>query len=378
MVPSALIRARALALGFSRVGLTPARPAPRMEAYLDWVAAGRQGEMHYLARPDRLARRRDLQAILPGARTLVMVAVDYGPVGPEPQKGVGRVAAYARGADYHAALLSRLESLANWLRQQSSQPLRCRAYVDTGALLERGHAQQAGLGFIGKNTMLIHPRHGSDFFLGEILTDLEVEAYDPPGRETQCGTCARCLAACPTQAFVGPYVLDARRCISYLTIEHPGWIDRKLRPQMGQWVFGCDICRNVCPWQKFAPGAGSAPGPSWPELKPRLLWPASLGWFLNLDQAALDHAFPDTALHRTGRERLVRNACVAAGNSRDVELVPALRARLEDASPLVRGHAAWALWQVAGRAAAPWLRARLATEAESEVRDELQAGLRDA
>jgi epoxyqueuosine reductase len=234
MIPSAQIKAEAMALGFSRVGLAPARPTPHLEAYLKWVAAGRQGEMHYMARPDRLARRRDLQVILPGARTLVMVAADYGPAAPEPTAGEGRVAAYALGMDYHAALLGRLEALADWMRRQSPGSVRYRAFVDTGAVLERGHGQQAGLGFIGKNTMLIHPRRGSDFFLGEIVTDAEVEAYDQPGRETQCGTCTRCLGACPTRAFVEPYVLDARRCISYLTIEHPGWIDRQLRPQMGQ------------------------------------------------------------------------------------------------------------------------------------------------
>jgi len=372
MISSAQIKAEALALGFSRVGLVPARPAARLEAYLSWVAAGRHGEMHYLARLDRLARRRDLQVILPGARTLVMVAADYGPALPGPQPGEGRVAAYALGRDYHVAVLGRLEALADWLRQQLPHPVRCRAFVDTGAVLERGHAQQAGLGFIGKNTMLIHPRRGSDFFLGEIVTDAEVDLYDQPGRETQCGTCTRCLGACPTQAFVEPYVLDARRCISYLTIEHPGWIDRQLRSQMGQWVFGCDVCRQVCPWQKFAPGA------NWPELRPLPLWPAALSWLLSLDQAAFDEAFSGTALHRSGRQRLVRNACVAAGNSRDPELVPALRACLEDASPLVRGHAAWALGQVAGRAAAPWLAERLAREPESEARGELEACLRDA
>jgi len=372
MIVSAKIKAEALRLGFSRVGLAPARPAPRLEAYLSWVAAGCHGEMRYLARPDRLARRRDLQVILPGARTLVVVTAEYGPALPGPKPGEGRVAAYALGLDYHAAMLVRLETLAGWLRKQSPHAVRCRAFVDTGAVLERGHAQAAGLGFIGKNTMLIHPRRGSDFFLGEIVADAEVDVYDQPGRETQCGTCTRCLGACPTQAFVEPYVLDARRCISYLTIEHPGCIDRQLRSQMGQWVFGCDVCRQVCPWQKFTPGA------DWPELRPRPLWPAGLGWWLSLDQAAFDGAFRGTALHRSGRERLVRNACVAAGNNRDPELVPELRARLQDASPLVRGHAAWALGQLAGRAAAPWLAERLASEPESEVRAELEACLRDA
>jgi epoxyqueuosine reductase len=375
MISSALIKAQALALGFSRVGLTPAQPAPRVGAYLDWVAAGRHGEMHYLARPDRLARRRDPQVILPGAQTLVMVAVDYGPAEREPHKAEGRTAAYALGEDYHTGLLIRLEALAHWLEQESPNAIRQRAYVDTGAVLERSHAQQAGLGFIGKNTLLIHPRRGSDFLLGEILTEAEVDAYDQPGRETQCGTCTRCLAACPTQAFVAPYVLDARRCISYLTIEHPGWLDRKLRPLMGQWVFGCDVCRAVCPWQKFSPGADLT---AWSELKPRSLGPASLSWWLNLDQAAFDQAFRGTAMYRTGHTRLLRNACVAAGNSRDPELAPALKARLEDASPLVRGHAAWALGQVAGQAAVPWLAARLTVELDDDVRSELAACLRDA
>ncbi len=374
MLSAAHIKAQALQLGFSLVGLAPARPAPHLEAYLQWVQAGWHGEMHYLARADRRARRQDLNVILPGAKTLIMVGVDYaappgsGPAGPaEPD-----IAAYARGQDYHPAMLQRLEALAAWLRAHSEGPLQCRCYVDTGALLERDHAWQAGLGFIGKNTLLIHPRRGSDFFLGEILTDLEVEVYDPPLPETMCGTCTRCLAACPTQALVRPYALDARRCISYLTIEHPGWVDRALRPQVGIRIFGCDACREVCPWQRFVRPA------AWPEFQAggRGLptWQAGL----ELDEAAFDRAFAGTALRRLGRDRLVRNLCVAAGNSGNLALLPHLRGRLSDASGLVRGHAAWALARLAGSAAAPWLAEALRVEVEDDVRRELQAGLQDA
>src|SRR5579864_349782 len=243
-------------LGFNRVGLIRAAPSPQLNAYLGWLEAGHHGTMGYLSRPDRIARRQDLNVILPGARTLILVGLDYHTL-RLPQEVVddprrGRIAAYAWGADYHQVLIARLQSLADWLQTTSNWPATSRVYVDTGAILERSHAQQAGLGFVGKNTMLIDPRGGSYFFLGEVLTDLEMEVYDSPGRETQCGSCQRCLMACPTSAFPQPYSLDARRCISYLTIEHKGLIDFELRPLMGNWVFGCDVCQAVCPWNRFA------------------------------------------------------------------------------------------------------------------------------
>ena len=367
-----MVRAQARALGFTQVGLAPAGPAPHLDAFLRWVAAGRHGEMHYLARPDRLARRQDLNVILPGVKTVIAVGVGYTPPDGTEAKGAARMATYAWGQDYHAALLRRLEDLAAWLQRQGDGSIRCRAYVDTGALLEREQAQQAGLGFIGKNTMLIDPRRGSDFFLGEILTDLEVDAYDQPQRAGQCGSCARCLKACPTQAFPQPYVLDARRCISYLTIEYAGWIDPDLRPRMGPWVFGCDICRAVCPWQKFTSPA------TWPEFRPGPRPQPTLDWLLELEQTTFENAFRETALRRIGRDRLVRNACVAAGNSQDPALLPRLKRRLDDASALVRGHAAWAVARLGGRAAVPWLEERLGTEPAEAVRRELRAGLDEA
>lgn len=374
MVSAEALKARARMLGFNLVGLTPARPAPHLAAYLRWVAAGRHGEMGYLARPDRVARRQDLNVILPGVRTLVIVGLDFHtlrlPAEAAEDPTRGRIAAYAWGADYHAVMLPRLEALAAWLRAADAT-VRQRAYVDTGAVLERGHAQQAGLGFIGKNTMLIHPRRGSDFFLGELLTTAEFDVYDTPEADTRCGTCARCLAACPTAAFPQPYVLDARRCISYLTIELKTWVPRDLRPRMGRWLFGCDLCQTACPWGRFA--VQTQETTFFPLAVDRAAPP--LAEVLALDEAGFAARFAGTALARAGRERLVRNACIAAGNSRAEALRPQLEARLADPSALVRGHAAWALGQWGGAQAQVALQAALAREADPLVREELGAAL---
>ncbi len=389
--PSRTVKDQARALGFNLVGLTPARPAPHLRAYFQWLDLQMHGEMGYLARADRTARRRDLNVILPGVRSLIIVGLDYhtltlpDDVLSDPTRG--RIAAYAWGRDYHAVMLPRLEELARWLERESGGAVRHRAYVDTGAILERDHAQQAGLGFIGKNTMLIHPRRGSDFFLGELLTDLEFDAYDQPQRETMCGTCARCVAACPTDAFPQPYVLDARRCISYLTIEHPGWIDRTLRPLMGNWVFGCDVCQSVCPWQRFAiQSQETAFFPSGPDrAAPKLTH------LLALDEAGFDVLFRGTPIHRLGRERLIRNACIAAGNSaarrlaplrrgsasgsQSDEVAPALERLLNDPSPLVRGHAGWGLARLIGPRAAGPLSATFYAESDADARRDLEATL---
>mgnify|MGYP005856741663 FL=1 len=336
---------QAAALGFSEAGVVPAAPSPRLAAYLRWIAAGRHGEMRYLARPDRQARRADLNVILPGVRSLIVVALNYAPhpLPPEfltdPRRG--RISNYAWGADYHAVMIPRLQALADWLREQAGGEVACRASVDTGAILEREHAQGAGLGFIGKNTMLIHPRRGSYLFLGEVLTTLAFDEYDAPGRATMCGTCARCQIACPTGAFPQPYVLDARRCISYLTIELKGSIPLELRPLLGNWVYGCDVCQEVCPFtRKF----------STPTTE-RAFWPITveraaplLADLLALDEGEFTRRFGDSAIARIGRARLVRNACVAAGNSGLPEFAPQLEVLARhDESDLVREHAAWAL-----------------------------------
>ena len=367
-----LLWQQAAALGFNLVGLTRAQPSPQLAAYERWVAAGMHGTMGYMARPDRVLRRRDLTAILPGARSLVVVGLDYA-AGGLPQAVLtdplrGRIAAYAWGVDYHEVLTPRLEALADWLRQASGQTFSHRVYVDTGALLERSHAHEAGIGFTGKNTMLIHPRRGSSFFLGEILTDLEWDAYDQPGAATQCGRCTRCLKACPTGAFPQPHVLDARRCISYLTIEHKGSIPLELRPLMGNWVYGCDVCQEVCPFQRFAPDAVEA------VFQPADVDRAAplLVDLLALDEDGFRNRYYGSPIWRIRRARLVRNACVAAGNSGDSRFVPVLRDLLGDADAPVRGHAAWALWRLLGADSRPLLAAQLGHEPDADTAAEVR------
>ncbi|GAB4576462.1 MAG: tRNA epoxyqueuosine(34) reductase QueG [Anaerolineae bacterium] len=341
------IKQQAVALGFNLVGITPAVPSPRLEAYLRWIEAGYHGEMGYMARPDRVSRRQDLNVILPGARSLIVVGLDYY-TGPQPDwladPSRGRISSYAWNRDYHDVMLPRLQVLADWLRREVGGELACRAYVDTGALLERSHAQRAGLGFTGKNTMLIHPRRGSWFFLGEIITTFEFSEVDELTSDepaVDCGRCTRCLSACPTDAFPAPRVLDARRCISYLTIEYRGSIPLELRPQIGNWVYGCDVCQLVCPFNRFAVETGEAAfrPPDTDRMAPPLLE------LLALTPESFMQRFGGSPVLRIKRDRLVRNACVAAGNWGDPAVVPALERLLEDDSELVREHAAWALAQ---------------------------------
>lgn len=342
------LKTYAAELGFNRVGIIPATASPTLDAYLAWLDAGMHGEMGYLAREDRVARRRDLNAILPGVQSLILVALDYTTLKPpaeilnDPTRG--RISNYAWGIDYHTLMSPRLEKLAAWLKHQMASEVSHRVYVDTGPILERSYAQQAGLGFIGKNTMLIHPRAGSYFFLGEILTTANLSdlpaSYDQPHRETMCGTCTRCLMACPTNAFPRPYVLDARRCISYLTIELKSSIPEHLRPLMGNWLYGCDICQEVCPWNRFAvqsletdffPADTEAVAPKLADL-------------LALTDDDFQVRFANSPILRIKRERLIRNACIAAGNSGNKAFIHILKQlATEDGSLLVREHASWAL-----------------------------------
>jgi epoxyqueuosine reductase len=373
--PAERIKAHALELGFNLVGLTPAAPSPHLAAYFRWLDLGQHAELDYMARPDRQARRRDLNVILPGVRSLVMVGLDYHtlrwPAALLDDPARGRIAAYAWGQDYHALMLPRLKALADWLQAETRSPARTRAYVDTGPVLERSHGQQAGLGFIGKNTMLIHPRRGSDFFLGELLTEVVFDAYDQPAPASLCGTCARCATACPTGALDTPYVLDARRCISYLTIEHHGWIDHALRSLLGNWVFGCDLCQAVCPWQRFAIQTHEA---ALFPLSPDRAAPP-LADLLALTPDSFERAYANTPLQRLGRDRLVRNAALAAANGAQHFLAPLLEVLLADASPLVRGHAAYALGRLLGPTARPRLAACLEAEPDPEARLDLTTTL---
>ena len=244
-VLEARIKQRAAELGFDPVGITPLGPARTYDAFRAWLDAGYAGEMTYL--PRGAEKRRDTRLPFEGVRSAVVVALNYG--GKQP---AGTVARYARGKDYHDVMIARLESLHAWIEAALGRDVRGKAYVDTGPILERDLAQRAGLGWIGKNTMLISPRHGSFFFLGALLLDLDLQG-DAPFDADRCGSCTRCLEACPTDAFVEPRVLDANRCISYLTIEHRSEIAPELQPLMGDLIYGCDVCQDVCPWNhRFA------------------------------------------------------------------------------------------------------------------------------
>jgi epoxyqueuosine reductase len=371
---SADLKAHAVELGFTLACIVPAEPSPHLAAYLRWIEAGMHGSMGYMARADRVARRQDLSVILAGARSLIVAGLDYASIQPpdhlldDPTRG--RISNYAWGIAYHDVLLERLEMLNIFLRDRAGAHVKARAYVDTGAILERSHAASGNLGFIGKNTMLIHPRRGSYFFLGEIVADVEL-AYDPPADHPMpgCGSCTRCLSACPTDAFPQPYVLDARLCISYLTIEHKGFIPRNLRPKMGNRVYGCDVCQAVCPWQRFTQRTQEA------AFRPRSVEECAplLSDLLALDEATFAERYRRSAISRIKRDRLVRNACIAAGNSGQVGLGEYLIPLVDDGSPLVRGHAAWALGRL--KRGHHTLESRLSIETDEEVRRELVLAL---
>jgi len=327
---AAAVRQLARALGFDLVGITTADPPPHAAEYRQWLADGFHGEMRYMT------RRRDPQEILPAAKSIIVVGLNYTPAPhpvplPQGERGSGllsppgerikvrgRVARYAAGPrDYHDVMGAKLAALA--------QRVNGKWYVDTGPIRERDLAQRAGLGWIGKHTNLISRQLGNWFFLGEVLTPLELPA-DPPARE-HCGTCTRCLRACPTGALVAPYRLDARRCISYLTIELKGSIPVDLRPKIGDRVFGCDDCLAVCPWNRFAKPAIRAR--AWPAVTDLFSWDVR-----------------GTPLERLGRERLLRNLCVVLGNTGDRSALPALERASREESPLVREHAQWAIERI--------------------------------
>jgi len=343
VVSSEDVKALALALGFDRAGVAPASPGPHADFLREWLARGYEGEMSWIGR--RAEERMDPRVALPGARSVVAVGLVYDPATPELGGPVsaGRIARYAGGDDYHELLLERLGSLGTAVEARAEAPVAWRAYVDTGPVLEREVAARAGLGWIGKNTCLIDPELGSYLFLGVLLCDLTLEP-DTPATD-HCGSCRACLDACPTDAFPEPFVLDATRCLSYTTIELRGTVPEPLRAGQGDRVFGCDICQEVCPWNTRArrriprDRAGLRA-----RLAPRAAWRApSLEWLLALDDEAWRAVTADTALRRVKRRGLVRNALVAAGNSRDRSLVPAVRRHAEGDDPLLAEHARWAL-----------------------------------
>jgi len=331
----ALIKAQAYGLGFDLVGITTLGPAETAAAFDEWIAHGYAGEMSYL--PRNAEKRRDSRLPFDGASTAIVVAMNYG--GTEPP---GPVARYARGDDYHDVMLDRLMQLHRWIDERVGRHVIGKSYVDTGPVLERDLARRAGLGWFGKNTMLINPRVGSFFFLGSLLVDLELDA-DAPFASDHCGTCTRCLDACPTSALREARVLDATRCIAYLTIELKGEIPSELRPQIGDLIYGCDICQEVCPWnEKFAlPLREDAFRPR-PEIvgKDARTLAREL---LQMTQEEFSGAFKGSPMKRAKLRGLKRNAAIVLGNIGAAEDVETLTRALDDEEPVVREHAAWAL-----------------------------------
>jgi len=337
------IRRRAAGLGFEVcrfTGLDAPWPATaRLQAFLE---AGRQGDMDWMAATaDRRAHPRSLW---PEARSAVVLGLNYGPEA-DPLEGLalrdrGLISVYARGEDYHDVIKGRLKQLGGWLASRTGAGLK--VFVDTAPLMEKPLAQQAGLGWQGKHTNLVSRDFGSWLFLGVILTEA-VLTPDPPETD-HCGQCRACLDACPTAAFPAPYQLDARRCVSYLTIEHRGPVDPALRPGLGNRIYGCDDCLAVCPWNKFAQAGREQRLAARDDLAA-----PPLAELAALDDAAFRARFARSPVKRTGRDRFLRNVLYAIGNSGDPDLVPAARARLEDASPLVRGAAVWALGRLLPR-----------------------------
>ncbi len=335
---------RAHELGFDACRFTTAAPPASAAAFQAWLAAGQHGGMAYLQR--NAHKRVDPQAVLAGARTIVTLAVSYAEVSnsaalqPETKSGV--VARYARHTDYHDVLAGRLKLLTDFVSKHGDAHTRSLWYVDTGPFLERDLAQRAGLGFAGKHTNLISRRLGNWFFLAEIITTLELEPDAP--EKNRCGSCVRCLAACPTAAITAPFQLDARRCISYLTIELKGSIPVELRPAIGNRIYGCDDCLAVCPWNKFAQ-AGRLMQPH----ARRDLAEPNLIELLALDEAGFKQRFAGTPMVRTKRRGLLRNVCVALGNVGDPAALPALARAVNDPEPLVAEHATWAVAQIEQR-----------------------------
>lgn len=351
------VRAAAAAAGFDLCGVAAAGAPPHGDFFRAWLARGNAAGMDYLERG--AAKRLDPTLVLPGVRSILALGIRYTPPPPPPSDWRatlrGRIASYTAGRDYHDELRKRLKRLAAQLRELVPD-VGHRIYVDSGPVLERDWAMQAGLGWYGRNTNLLHKQHGSWFFLAEVLTTLELEPDAPVA--DHCGTCTTCLVHCPTQALGPGYELDARRCISYWTIEHRGAIPAAMRAGLGNWIFGCDVCQEVCPWNaKMRP-------PSAPDERLTPFLPDLLG----LDEDGFRERFRGSAVKRARRAGLARNVAVALGNSANPEAVPALaRALATDPAPLVRGHAAWALGCIGGAVA------RAALERSRHDEDEFTA-----
>lgn len=364
---TAALKSRASALGFTLSGACAAVEPTGMTRFAEWLERGYDGEMKYLQ--NRFEAYRHPRGVLEGVRSLLLLAFPYRTEEPAPcPPGFGRISRYAWGpSDYHDLIrerLNELSALVGELRPGAAS----RGVVDSAPLLEREFAQLAGLGWVGKNTLLLNRNAGSYFFLAALLTDQEL-APDEPFSADHCGSCTACLEACPTQAFPQPYVLDATRCVSYLTIELRGPTPPELRPGLQDWLFGCDVCQDVCPWNRKAPTTAES------SFQPQAGGnPVDLLELFRLDDAAFRRRFRDTPLWRAKRRGILRNAALVLGNQRDPAAIPALIRGLHDSEPLIRGASAWALRQIDAPAANAALLARQAIETDPQVQAELGEG----
>ncbi|MGE5376852.1 MAG: tRNA epoxyqueuosine(34) reductase QueG [Bacteroidota bacterium] len=341
-----IIKDKARQLGFFLAGVTTPDPPPHLTTFENWLARGHHGTMDYLATDRSRAHRADPRQILPECQSILVLATPYNPplpAGDGPGER-GQIAAYAQNEDYHDVLPARMKELVQSIEDQVGHPVANRWYTDTGPILERDLAQRAGIGWIGRNTCLIHPRHGSYFLLSEIFLDLPLEP-DPPFTTDHCGSCRRCIEACPTDCILPDRTLDARRCISYLTIELKDEIPTEMRDKIGGWVFGCDICQQVCPWNRFA-GEGD---PSFEKKKPLPILTEELA----LTPQAFNQRFKRSPVKRAKRRGYLRNVAVALGNTGDKDVLPALQNAINDEEPLVREHAQWAMQEIRKRADRP-------------------------
>ena len=334
---TAAIKEKARQLGFYLAGVTTPELPSHFSTFENWLAQGHHGTMDYLATQRSRMRRADPHEILPECKSILVLATPYDPPIHTKEDEVemrGQVASYAQGKDYHDVLPARMQALVQFIEAQVGGPVKNRWYTDTGPILERDLAQRAGIGWIGKNTCLIHPRHGSYFLLSEIFLDLELEA-DAPFVTDHCGTCTRCIQACPTDCILPDRTIDAPRCISYLTIELKDDIPVELRDKIGDWIFGCDICQMVCPWNRFA----DAGDPAFENETPL----PSLTDELALTSEEFNQRFKGSPVKRAKRRGYLRNVAVALGNTGDMHALPVLQKALNDQEPLVREHAQWAV-----------------------------------
>jgi epoxyqueuosine reductase len=360
------IKDRATELGFALVGVSPAVSATGAANFDEWLARGFAGQMSYLE--TRRTAYEHPRHVLAGVRSLVMLALPYRTTEPpSPNPGHGRVSRYAWGeSDYHDLIHDRLKQLGRFVTSLVPDAA-VRGVVDSAPLLEREFAERAGLGWIGKHTLLLNRQQGSYFFLAALLTDLEL-VYDQPQPTDHCGTCRACLDACPTGAFPQPHLLDATRCISYLTIEHRDAIPRELRAGIGDWLFGCDVCQDVCPWNRKSPTTDE------PAFQPQEA-DIDLIELFDLDDDAFRQRFRRTPLWRPKRRGILRNAAIVLGNQRRAEAAAALIRGLHDPEPLIRGASAWALGQIGNPQSLSALTDRRASEVDSYVLEEINAAL---